>query len=179
MVALEMAAVFPDLVAGVLTIGATATLSAALRAMLASTWEATRGGGLRKARIEWLRRHYDKHALVRRLGDGAAVEAFLAEEAEDFLEGFDARCYAGLAQAYGAADLRDALGKIQCRSLLVAGQPDDIAPATRVREAYHRVSAAGSKASYYEVPSGAGHAGLLEEIGRIKGPVREFLTSLD
>lgn len=179
MVGLKMAATFPDLVAGVLTIGASAALSKGLRELLTITWAHHRAGTLRKARIEYLRRHHDRHALIKRFGDNAALEAFLASEAETFLQDFDPRCYASLAQAYGGADLNESLEKITCRALLVAASPDEIAPPTRVREAYHRISGAGAKAHFYEIPSEGGHADLLAEVGRIKGPVREFLTSLD
>jgi len=179
MVALKMAATFPDLVAGVLTIGAAGSLPKSLREALTITWAHYRAGTLKKARVELLRRHYDRHALVKRFGDNAAVEAFLSGEADAFMLDFDPRCYASLAQAYGGADLKESLDKITCRALLVAGSPDEIAPATKVREAYHRIASAGAKARFYEIPSEGGHADLLTEIGRIKGPVREFLTSLD
>ncbi len=179
MVALKMAALFPDLVAGVLTIGAAAALPKGLREELTITWAHYRAGTLKKARVDFLRRHYDRHALVKRFGDNAGVEAFLAGQADAFLLDFDPRCYASLAQAYGGADLAESLEKITCQTLLVAGSPDEIAPVTKVRETYHHIASAGSKARFYEIPSEAGHADLLAEIGRIKGPVREFLTSLD
>jgi homoserine O-acetyltransferase/O-succinyltransferase len=179
MVAMKMAALFPDLVAGVLSIGAAAALSKGLRDLLEGTWPQARSGLLKKARVDFLKRHFDRHALVKRFGDHAAVEAYLAEQAELFVQTFDPRCYASLAQAYAGADLKDALAKITCRALLVAGSPDDIAPPTRVREAYHRISGAGAKARFYEIPSEGGHADLLVEVERIKGPVREFLSSLD
>lgn len=179
MVALKMAALFPDLVAGVLTIGTAASLPKGVRELLTITWAHHRAGTLKKARVDFLRRHYDRHALVKRFGDNAAVEAFLAGEADRLLSDFDPRCYASLAQAYGGADLSDVLEKITCRALLVAGSPDELAAPTRVREAYHRIAGAGAKARFYEIPSEGGHADLLTEVGRIKGPVREFLTSLD
>src|SRR6185436_4058954 len=75
MVALKMAALFPDLVAGVFTIGAAAALSKGARELLSITWAHHRAGTLRKARVDWLRRVHDKHALVKRFGDNAAVEA--------------------------------------------------------------------------------------------------------
>ncbi|MBL8957411.1 MAG: alpha/beta fold hydrolase [Myxococcaceae bacterium] len=179
MVGLKMAALFPDLVAGVLTIGSAAALPKGLREELTITWAHHRAGTLKKARIDFLRRHYDKYALTKRFGDAAAVEAFLADEANDFMLDFDARCYASLAQAYGGADLTEALEKITCRALLVAGSPDEVAPATKVRDTYHQIASAGAKARFYEIPSPGGHADLLSEVARIKGPVREFLTSLD
>lgn len=179
MVALRMAALFPDLVSGVLTLGAAALLPISLRELLGQTWPAVRSGQLRKARLEWLRRIHDRDALIRKLGDHAAVEAFLAQEVETFVGSFDQRCYASLAAAYGAADLRDSLNRVTCRALVVAGSPDEVAPATQVRDVYHRVQSAGGKAFYYEIPSEGGHAGLLRDVGRIKGPVREFLSSLD
>jgi homoserine O-acetyltransferase len=179
MVALRMAALFPDLVGGVMTFGCASALSASHRELLGATWDAERAGTLRKARTEWLRRAYDKHALVARFGDTAAVETFLAEQADAFLARFDPRCYASLAVAYGGADLREAVARITCRALVVAGSPDEVAPATHVRDLYHRIEAAGGKASYYEIPSVGGHAELLADVGRIKGPIREFLTSLD
>jgi homoserine O-acetyltransferase len=179
MVALRMASLFPELVGGVLTFGASATLSASHRELLSATWDHERAGTLRKARVEWLRRVYDKHALIGRFGDNAAVESFLAQQADAFLARFDPRCYASLAVAYGAADLRDAIKRVTCRALVVAGSPDEIAPATHVRDLYHRIESAGGKASYYEIPSLGGHAELLNDVDRVKGPIREFLTSLD
>lgn len=179
MVALKMAATFPDLVAGVLTLGAAPALPKVVRELLTITWAHHRAGTLKKARIDFLRRHHDRHALIKRFGDNAAVEAFLSGQADAFMLDFDARCYASLAQAYGGADLSESLEKITCRALLVAGSPDELAPATRVRDAYHRIAGAGAKARFYEIPSEGGHADLLTEVARIKGPVREFLTSLD
>jgi homoserine O-acetyltransferase len=179
MVALKMAALFPDLVAGVLAIGAAAALSKGLREQLSITWAHFRAGTLKKARVDFLRRHHDRHALIKRFGDNAAVEAFLAAEADALIERFDPRCYASLAQAYSGADRKEVLDRITCRALLVAGSPDEVAPANKVREAYHRIASAGAKARFYEIPSEGGHAELLADVAPIKGPVREFLTSLD
>jgi homoserine O-acetyltransferase/O-succinyltransferase len=179
MVAFKMAALFPELVGGVMTFGVSISLPSTLRELLSATWHAVGAGTLRRARLEWLRREHDRHALTARFGDNAAVEAWLAQQAESFTESFDPRCYAALAGAYAQADLREVLEKVTCRALVVAGAPDEVAPATQVREVYHRVQASGGKASFYEVPSPGGHAELLADVGRIKGAIREFLTSLD
>lgn len=194
MVALRMAALFPELAAGVVTLGAARSLPEGLREQLALTGQFLRsdpaflngaylpGPGprrsLQKLRLEMLRRAYGRDYLAAQHSDLFAVERALEEEAEAFAEQFDASCYAHLCAAYGAADLTESLPRIGARVLLISSAADELAPPIRVRDTYHLLTAAGVSARYYEVQSQGGHALLASEAERLRGPIGEFLSTL-
>jgi homoserine O-acetyltransferase len=194
MVALRSAALFPDLVASVITLGAAKSLSEGLRQQLAFTGQLLRadptfangdyspGQGprrtLKKLRLEHLRRLYSRDYLASTYSDLFSAERHLEAEADGFAEAFDANCYASLCAAYASADLTECLAKIAAPVLLITSSSDAIAPPSRVRDTYHLLTAGGVKARYYELQSDGGHATLLTEAARLKGPIADFLSRL-
>jgi homoserine O-acetyltransferase len=194
MVALHLAAVFPNLAAGVVALGASKALPERLREQLTlarqvlssdpdfkeGKYYPERGPTrtLKKLRLEMLRLHYTKEALAASHADMAAAERRLESEADAFAQQFDANSYALLCGAYGGCDLSHLLSKISCRVLLVASSSDEIAPPTRVRDTYHALSAAGVQAHYHELQSDRGHSGLLKEATRLRAPIGEFMSGL-
>ncbi|MHB8873075.1 MAG: alpha/beta fold hydrolase [Myxococcaceae bacterium] len=192
MVALRAAALFPELVGAVITLGTAKSLTEGLREQLGFAGQLLRadpgyqggeyppGGGprrtMKKLRIEHLRRVYSRDYLAAEFADLFAAERHLEAEAEAFSETFDANCYAQLCAAYAAADLTDCLERVSAPVLLIAGSTDAIAPPSRVRDTYHLLTAAGVKARYYELQSDGGHATLLSDAGRLKAPITDFLS---
>jgi homoserine O-acetyltransferase/O-succinyltransferase len=192
MVALRAASLFPDLAAGVVALGAAKSLPEGLREQLSLTGQFLRSDptfkngdyapnqgpkqALQKLRLEMLRRVYGPNYLAGT--DLLTTERQLEAEAEAFAEQFDANCYSHLCNAFGGADLTDHLPKIAARVLLIAGSDDTLAPPPRVRDTYHLLTAAGVNARYYELQSDGGHATLLAEAQRLRGPVGEFLAGL-
>lgn len=189
MVALRLAALFPELAAGVVVIGATHILPETLRERLGLTRQVLwmdpeyRGGRyaadkpplrtLRKQRLEYLRLLYGREYLAKKGPD--AGEGFLTEEAEAFASSFDANAWALLCAAYVAADLSEVLEQVRSKVLLMAGERDVLAPPGRVRDTYHRLSAAGARALYHELTGASDHGTLLSEARPLHGPVRDFL----
>lgn len=195
MVALRAAALFQDLTAGVIALGAAKSLPEGLREQLALTEQllqadpAFRSGeyqpgqgptrALKKLRLDMLRRVYGRDWLVANYSDYFGAERQLEAEAEAFAEAFDANCYARLCAAYGACDLTEWLPKVGARVLLVACSTDDVAPPLRIRDTYHLLTASGVNTRYYELQSNGGHATLTIESHRLRGPISEFLATLD
>lgn len=191
MVALRLAALFPELAAGVIVIGASHILPETLRERMGLTrqllWRDPdyRGGRyppehppvrtLRKQRLEYLRMLYGREYLASKWPDAGAAERFLEEEAESFATSFDANAWALLCAAYVAADLTEELEKVRAKVLLIAGEADVLAPPRRVRDTYHRLSAAGSRARFHELTGASDHGVLLSDAHRLHGPIREFL----
>ena len=178
-VALQLAALFPELAAGVVVLGATRVLPEAVRERLGLARHLLRmdadfhdghyvpGAGpqrtLRKQYLEYLRW---VHAPER-----PASEA----EAESFARTFDANAWALLCTAYAGADLTESLSCVRAPVLLAAAAADVLAPPSRVRDTYHLLSAAGVRAHYHELPEPCDHAGLLAHPERLHGPLRDFL----
>lgn len=176
LVALRLAALFPELTSAVGVLGTARALPESLRERLGLTRHLLRmdpdfreghyapGQGpkrtLRKLRLEYLR-------LVGR----SELEA----DADAFAETFDANTWALLSTAYAGADVTDSLGKIRVPVLLVAGADDALAPPSRARDTYHLLTAAGVRAHYHELPAPCAHADLLAQAGRLHGPIRDFL----
>ncbi|XXF75098.1 alpha/beta fold hydrolase [Myxococcaceae bacterium GXIMD 01537] len=191
MVALRLAALFPDLAAGVVTIGAAHILPETLRERMGLTRQVLwmdpeyRGGRYRhdkpprrtllKQRLEYLRLVYGREHLGANWASMAAAEVFLKEEAESFSARFDANAWALLCAAYVAADLSEVLDQVRSRALLVAGDTDALAPPRLVRDAYHRLSANGVRARYHEITGTGDHGTLLSEPRQLHGPLRDFL----
>jgi homoserine O-acetyltransferase len=191
MVALRLAALFPDLAAGVVVIGASHILPETLRERMGLTRQVLwmdpefRGGRyrpeqpplrtLRKQRLEYLRLLYGREHLAAKGPGPDAAERFLAEEADAFAASFDANSWALLCAAYVAADLTEVLAQVRSKVLLIAGDTDVLAPPGRVRDTYHLLSAAGARARYHELTGQGDHGTLLSEARRLHGPVRDFL----
>ncbi|MDY7228074.1 alpha/beta fold hydrolase [Hyalangium rubrum] len=193
-VALRLAALFPEMVGGVVAIGAARTLPEQLRDRIGmfhqmlwldpeykeGFYTANEGPRktLRKLRLEYLRMLYGRENLVARYRDIDVAEKALEADAEAFSASFDANAWSLLCTAYAGCDLTEFLPKIQAKVLLIAGVSDVLAPPARVRETYHLLSAAGVNARYHELQGAGDHGALLTETRRMHGPVRDFLRRL-
>jgi homoserine O-acetyltransferase/O-succinyltransferase len=183
-VALELAALFPKLARGVVTLGTAASLPERLRERLAIAPQLLRADHTADAQEA---RQRQQRALRRLWLELYAPELLdrperagepFPEDAEAFAAAFDPRSIAALAPAYGRADLNPVLDRVGAEVLLVAASSDPLAPPSRVRDAYHRLTAAGVKAHYSELQTELGHPGLTRESGRLCAPLREFLSRL-
>jgi homoserine O-acetyltransferase len=193
-VALRLAALFPDITAGVVTLGAARTLPEALRDRVGMfhqlMWMDPEykegfyrpGGGplrtMKKLRLEYLRLLYGREYLAARYRDIDVAEKALDDDAEAFAKTFDPNAWILMSTAYSGCDLTEYLPKVQAKVLLIAGASDVLAPPARVRETYHLLSAAGVQARYHEIQGASDHGALLTETRRINGPVRDFLRRL-
>jgi homoserine O-acetyltransferase len=191
LVALQLAALFPELTTAVVVLGAAKTLPESLRERLGLTRQLLRqdpdfreghyapGQGprrtLRKLRMEYLRLLQGPDSFRCMDPTVAAAERALEADADAFAETFDANAWALLCTAYAGGDVTDSLAKIRAPVLLVAGADDALAPPSRVRDTYHLLSAAGVRAHYHEVPEPCGHASLLAQAARLHRPMRDFL----
>lgn len=194
MVVLNLASLFPDLVGGIVVVGAAARLPETLRKRLGMSAQLIQsdsefaGGSyppgrgplrtLRRLRQEWLRSHYDLALLAERQGSQAAADRFVEQAAEDFAAQFDPSCYASLTTTYAGCDLGHLLERVRSPALLVAGERDPIATPIQVRDTYHVLSAAGTRAHVVELAGPGGHADLLAEGARLHGHIRSFLATL-
>jgi homoserine O-acetyltransferase len=191
MVALRLTALFPELAAGVVTLGAAHILPETLRERMGLTRQMLwmdpeyRGGRyapdapprrtLRKQYLEYLRMLYGRETLLRQSGDLDAAERHLGEQADAFASSFDANAWALLCAAYVAADLTEVLPQVRTRALLISGDTDVIAPPSRVRDTYHVLSAVGVNARLHELTGLVDHGSLLADARRLHGPMRDFL----
>jgi homoserine O-acetyltransferase len=176
LVALQLAALFPELPSAVAVLGAARALPESLRERFGLTRHLLRMDPdfrdgryapdqgpkrtLRKLRLEYLR-----------LVGSPELEA----DAEAFAESFDANTWALLCTAYAGGDVTESMGKIRVPVLLVAGADDALAPPARVRDTYHLLTAAGARVHYHELPAPCAHAELLTQASRLHGPLRDFL----
>jgi homoserine acetyltransferase len=181
LVALQLAALFPELTSSVVVLGAARTLPETLRERLGFTRHLLRADPdfregqyapdqgpkrtLRKLRLEYLR-------LVHGTRVPGAEQAL---EADAFAATFDANTWALLCTAYVGGDVTESLAKVRAPVLLVAGAEDALAPPSRVRDTYHLLTAAGIRAHYHELPEPCDHASLLTQARRLLGPMRDFL----
>ena len=178
MVALKAASLFPDITAAVLTFGSALALPLGLREGLGMASQLVKAGSYRKARSDLLSWTHRREHLLHWHNGTEGMERWLFSEADEFCGRFDARSWACLATAYAAADLKEGLGKLRCKALLVAGSHDDLAPPARVRDAYHALEAAGAQARYYELSEERGHAFLLTDVDRMREQLKEFFSSI-
>ncbi|WP_342747688.1 alpha/beta fold hydrolase [Melittangium boletus] len=178
-VALRLAALFPELTASVVVLGAARTLPESLRERFGLTRHALRMDAdspqrtLRKQYLEYLRLVQGPGVMASEPPDAAG----LAQEAEAraFADTFDANAWALLCTAYAGADLSEYLAEVRAPVLLAAAANDALAPPSRVRDTYHQLSAAGIRAHYHELPEPCAHRDLLSEARRLHGPLRDFL----
>jgi homoserine O-acetyltransferase len=194
LVALRLAALFPELMAGVVTIGAARSLPDALRARVGRFQQLLwldpeykegfyrHGSGplrtMQKLRLEYLRLLYGREYLTARYRDITAAEKALEADAEAFAKIFDPNAWILMGTAYAGCDLTEFLPRVQAKVLLIAGASDVLAPPTRVRETYHLLTASGVQARYHELQGAGDHGALLTETRRMHGPVRDFLRRL-
>lgn len=177
MVALKIAALFPEVTSAAVTFGTSLSLPMALRDGLGMAPQLVKAGSYRKARSDLVSWTHRREHLLHWHGGAEGMERWLYDEADDFCGRFDARAWACLATAYAAADLKDQLSRVRCKVLLVAGSHDDLAPPARVRDTYHALEAAGAQARYFELLEERGHAFLLSDVERMKGQLAEFFSS--
>ena len=189
-VALRLASLFPGLVDSVATLGTAAALPDGLRRRLASVRQhldadrAYRHGhypadlpptqALARVRLSLLRELYARDFLLRQHGDLFAAERALEQEAQVFGELFDPNCYAVLCEAHARADVYESLGRIRARTLVLTASSDPLAPPERARDTYHRLTAGGAPARYYELQSDAGHRAYELEGAKVGTVLREF-----
>ncbi len=194
LVALRLAALFPELAAGVVTIGTARALPEALRERIGMFHQVLwmdpeykegfylPGRGplrtMRKLRLEYLKLIYSREYLTARYRDLDVAEKALEADAEAFATIFDPNAWILMCAAYAGTDLTEYLPKIQAKVLLIAGASDVLAPPARVRETYHLLSAEGVNARYHELQGAGDHGALLTETRRMHGPVRDFLRRL-
>jgi homoserine O-acetyltransferase/O-succinyltransferase len=192
MVAIRLASLFPEVAPAVVAIAACLALPDSVRGRLGLTRQmlagatAFRGGEyedslavapeLRRVRLTALRDLYGHDYLIRTHGSVFNAERALEAEADAFAQRFDANAYAALCQCAATCDLTEVISDFPAKALFVACNSDDFAPASRVRESYHMLTAAGAKAAYWELNSDAGHRAPYLEAGRLNGPMREFLA---
>jgi homoserine O-acetyltransferase len=191
MVALRLAALFPELVGSVAALGTTAALPDGLRRKMGSVRQQLdadrtfRHGeyapndppvqALTRVRLGMLRELYSHDHLAHLHGDLFSAERALEAEAATFARSFDANCYALLCDAHARVDLYESLGRIRSRTLILTASSDPLAPPERARDTYHRLTAAGAPARYYELQSDAGHRAYELEGPKLGMVLREFL----
>ena len=175
MVALKAVSLVPSFADGVLTFGTAMVLPSALRAQLGMASQLIRAGGYRKCQLDWLRASSGRESLTRQFGSAVAVDAHLSQAADQRMSDFDGACFAQLAVAYAAADLKSSLAAIRARVMLIAGSSDDVAPPSLVRDTYHRLGAGTGNPSFYEMTHDGGHEDLMQHATQLKGPLRDFL----
>ena len=178
-VALRLAALFPELAASVVVLGAARTLPESLRERFGLTRHALRMDAdspqrtLRKQYLEYLRLVQGPGVMASEPPDSAGLA--LEAEAQAFADTFDANAWALLCTAYAGADLSECLAEVRAPVLLAAAANDALAPPSRVRDTYHQLSAVGVRAHYHELPEPCAHRDLLSEARRLHGPLRDFL----
>ncbi|RJS25339.1 alpha/beta hydrolase [Corallococcus sp. H22C18031201] len=191
MVALRLAALFPELASAVVAIGAGRSLPEGLREKLGLTAQVLRmdpefqegwygpGNGprktMRKLRLDFLKLVHGRESLRQRHPERGGAQAALEAEADSFAETFDPLAWALLCSAYAGCDLADCLPRIRSRVLLLASATDALAPAARVRDTYHLLSAAGAPARFHELQGVADHGALLADPRPLRGPLQDFL----
>lgn len=191
MVALRLASLFPELVPSVVAIAAPLALPDSVRGRLGLTRQvlasdpafkegdydepSSVSAALRRVRLGALRDLYGRDYLTRVHGTAFAADRALEAEADAFARLFDAGAYAALCQCAATCDL-SSIGDLPARVLLVASVSDDFAPASRVREAYHVLTARGARATYLEINSEAGHRAPYIDARLLNSPMREFLS---
>ncbi len=178
MVALRALSLFPELAAGVATLGTAMELPGKMRDQLAVVPKQVKTKGYPALREALLRWEHHPDSLKAQHGTHAAADAWLEAEAVRFCEQFDVQCFAALAVAWSGAELKRALETVRCKVLLVAGSHDELAPPRRVRETYHVLTAAGARAQVLEISEPKGHCALLDDSTRLVAPLGEFLSSL-
>lgn len=182
LVALRLAALFPELASAVGVLGASRALPESVRERLGLTRQVLRmdpdfhdghyaehGPGPQRA----LRKQYLDYLRWAR-APGASLDSAEAE-ADGFAQAFDANAWALLCTAYAGGELTECLAQVRAPVLLATAAEDALAPPSRVRDTYHLLSAAGVRARYHELPSPLAHADLLPQAGRLHGALRDLL----
>ncbi|RKH15805.1 alpha/beta fold hydrolase [Corallococcus sp. CA047B] len=191
LVALRLAALFPDIVDSVVVLGAARALPEGLREKLGLTSQVLRmapdnedtpplrerapNKTLSRLRLDYLRLLYGRDHLGSAYPDSATAQAALEAEAASFADTFDPTAWSLLCSAYAGCDLTDTFAQIRARVLLLTGSTDALAPAGRVRDTYHLLTASGVQARFVELQGPGDHGTLLADAHRLRGPVQDFL----
>ncbi|RKG92426.1 alpha/beta fold hydrolase [Corallococcus sp. CA053C] len=190
-VALRLAALFPELTSSVVVIGAARALPEGLREKLGLTSQVLRmapdnedtpplrervpNRTLSRLRLDYLKLIYGREHLNATYPDNATAQAALEAEAASFADTFDPLSWSLLCSAYAGCDLTDTFAQIRARVLLLTGTTDVLAPAGRVRDTYHLLTASGVQARFVELQGPGDHGTLLSDAHRLRGPVQDFL----
>nr|WP_225937876.1 alpha/beta fold hydrolase [Myxococcus sp. RHSTA-1-4] len=191
LVALRLAALFPELAGGVVALGSARALPEGVREKLGLSWQLLRADPdfreglygpdamprktMRRLRLDFLKLLYGREHLASVHPDAEAARLALEAEADAFADTFDPVSWATLCSAYAGCDVADCFQHIRARVLLMAGATDALAPANRVRDTYHLLSAAGVSARFLELPGPGDHGALLSDADRLHGPLSDFL----
>ncbi len=191
LVALRLAALFPDLAEGVVTLGSARALPEGVREKLGLSWQLLRADPdfregfygpdamprktMRRLRLDFQKLLYGREHLAAVYPDSEAARLALEAEADAFADTFDPVSWATLCSAYAGCDVADCFQHIRARVLLMAGATDALAPVNRVRDTYHLLSAAGVSARFLELPGPGDHGALLADADRLHGPLSDFL----
>lgn len=190
-VALRVAALFPELAGGVVTIGSARALPEGVREKLGLSWQLLRADPdfreglygpdgmprktMKRLRLDFQKLLFGREYLASRWPDAEAARVALEAEADAFADTFDPVSWATLCSAWAGCDVADCFQHIRARVLLVAGASDVLAPVSRVRDTYHLLSAAGVSARLVELPGPGDHGALLSDADRLHGPLSDFL----
>ncbi|NMO19540.1 alpha/beta hydrolase, partial [Pyxidicoccus fallax] len=191
LVALRLAALFPELAEGVVVLGSARALPEGVREKLGLSWQLLRADPdfreglygpdtlprktMRRLRLDFLKLLYGREHLSSVYPSAEAARLALEAEADAFADTFDPVSWATLCSAYAGCDVADCFAHIRARVLLMAGATDALAPVNRVRDTYHLLSAAGVSARFLELPGPGDHGALLSDADRLHGPLSDFL----
>jgi len=165
MVAVELAAMRPDLIEGLILVGGFAVLSAAgreafeQRAVLAETEGMAPLADLVPARAFGAHSHETQPGLV-----GLFRQAILSN---------DPAAYAASCRAIRDADVTPSLGLVRCPTLILVGEQEQVAPLAAAR-----TLKAGIPHAQVRVVPNAGHLPFLEQPAWFNAAVQEFVGSL-
>jgi homoserine O-acetyltransferase len=190
-VALRLAALFPELAGGVVTLGSARALPEGVREKLGLSWQLLRADPdfreglygpdgmphktMRRLRLDFQKLLFGREYLAAHWPTPETAREALEAEADAFADTFDPVSWATLCSAYAGCDVADCFQHIRARVLLVAGSSDALAPVNRVRDTYHLLSAAGVSARFLELPGPGDHGALLDDAERLHVPLSDFL----
>lgn len=110
------------------------------------------------------------------------VETYLTHQADKLIARFDANTYLYLTSAMDAYDAaagrgseRDALARIQARTLVIGMSSDWLYPPAIVRALAEEINAVGGRAEYREIMSPEGHDAFLKDWDQMDAALRSFL----
>jgi pimeloyl-ACP methyl ester carboxylesterase len=162
LVVVELAAMRPDLIDGLILVGGFATLGAAgkevfeQRAVLAETQGMEPLAELVPVRAFGAYSHAAQPGLV-----GLFRQAILSN---------DPAAYAASCRAIRDADVTPSLGRVSCPTLILLGEEEQVAPLTAAR-----VLKSGIPHAQVRVLPGAGHLPFLEQPAAFNAAILEFI----
>ncbi|MBT6094922.1 MAG: alpha/beta fold hydrolase [Rhodospirillaceae bacterium] len=109
------------------------------------------------------------------LGDSAARDARIAEQAETWAEAFDANALIKLSEAGIGSSAVPKAGAIKAPLMHVLSRSDSVVPVSLGPATVEMLRAKGVDASFVEIPSDYGHAGPMIDADLWSGSLRDFL----